>query len=85
MTLAGRAYTPGELVPQGVVDGIRPGRFDSMVRLRHLEQVTPTQATTAHRKTATPSKGEETCPVCNGGPYKNLKGHMTKMHETQEE
>ena len=85
MNLDGKAYTPGDLVPQGVVESIRPGRLGSMVRLRHLEQVTPSQATNAHRESATPSKQEgDTCPVCNGGPYKSLKGHMTKMHKAQE-
>jgi len=85
MNLDGKAYVPGDLVPQKLVDSIRPGRFDSMVRLRHLEQVTPSQAVTAHRESTTPSTEGATCPICNGGPYKSLKGHMTKMHKAQEE
>lgn len=88
MTLDGKAYTPGELVPQGVVESIRPGRLDSMVRLSHLQSVTPNQATNArHRTTTTLTQDAEgeTCPICDGGPYRNLKGHTTKMHKAQEE
>jgi hypothetical protein len=85
MTLDGKAYTPGDIVPQGTVESIRPGRLDSMVRLSHLQQVTPNQATKARRETTTPSDEGEKCPVCDGGPYKNLNGHMGKMHKAQEE
>jgi hypothetical protein len=85
MTLDGKAYTPGDLVPQGVVESIRPGRLDSMVRLSHLQQVTPNQATKARRETTTLTSEGETCPICDGGPYRNLKGHITKMHKAQEE
>ena len=84
MNLAGKAYIPGDLLPQGVVDSIRPGRFDSMVRLRHLEEVTPNQAAReAQKSNPSPEKGKP-CPVCGGGPYRNLQGHMTKMHKAQE-
>lgn len=85
MNLDGKAYTPGDLVPQSVVESIRPGRLGSMVRLRHLQEVTPNQATKVRRESTTPSSGGEKCPVCDGGPYKNLNGHMTKMHKAQEE
>jgi hypothetical protein len=86
MTLDGKAYGPGDLAPQSLVDSIRPGRFDSLVRLRYLQEVTPNQAVTAHRKeSTTPSEEGETCPICDGGPYRNLKAHMTKMHKAQEE
>lgn len=89
MNLGGTKYTPGDLVPQGVVESIRPGRLNSMVRIGHLQQVTPSQASEAHRGPTTPSKSDrdegETCPICDGGPYRSLKGHMTKMHKAQEE
>jgi hypothetical protein len=56
-----------------------------MVRLSHLQQVTPNQATNVRRETTTLTSEGETCPICDGGPYRNLKGHTTKMHKAQEE
>ena len=88
MTLGGQTYAPGDIIPQRVVDVIAPGRFGSMVRLRHLEEVTQTQAVKAVQKADQPTpveEGGEMCPICSEGPYKNLAGHMTKMHKAQEE
>jgi hypothetical protein len=85
MNLDGKAYVPGDVIPQSVVDSIRPGRLDSMLRLRHLEAATPNQAAReAQESNPSPDEGEP-CPVCGGGPYRNLRGHMTKMHKAQEE
>jgi hypothetical protein len=88
MNLNGVEYSPGDIIPQSVVDAIAPGRFGSMVRLRLLEEVTPSQAASAvHEANTQPSAQAEgdMCPICGGGPYKNLAGHTTKMHKAQEE
>ena len=79
MSLDGKDYLPGDNLPQSVVELIRPGRLGSMVRLRHLEEVTASQAAAARQP-----KSGDICPECGGGPYKNLKGHTTKMHMKQE-
>lgn len=89
MTLDGKTFVPGDLVPPGVVEVIAPGRFASLQRLRYIEEVTPGQARSAVREANTPDEAPESegdmCPECGGGPYKALSTHMTKMHKPQEE
>jgi len=89
MTLGNQVFAPGDIVPQGVINVIPPGRFGSMVRLRHIEEVTQSQAVSAVRESDRPSPAPEVvdgemCPICDEGPFKNVAGHMTKMHKQEE-
>ena len=85
MKMDGKDYAPGDIVPYTVIESIRPGRLGSMVRLRHLEEVLPSQAVAAHQPMNDTQEEGDICPHCGGGPYKGLTGHITKMHKAQEE
>lgn len=87
MNLDGSDYIPGDKIPQSVVDSIAPGRFGSMVRMRLLEEVSPSQAEKAavdSKRSSEAKARREKCPVC-GERFKNLAGHVKKMHAPQEE
>lgn len=86
MTLHGKEYTRGAVVPQMVVDSIPPGRLGSLERLRMLQQVTPGQVETIVQATSTTTallerEDGDFCPHCAAGPFKRLAQHVSQMHE----
>lgn len=85
MNLGGYQVSKGDLVPNPVIDKIPPLRFASMMRIGLLQEVTPAQAMSAAATVTTieedsAEEGEEFCPICQGGPYRRLGQHLSRMH-----
>lgn len=84
MTLMGRDFKRGEIVPAHVVAEIPEGRLRSLRNVGMLKEVVaeapqPEQPEAPEAEVETHEDGV-TCAVCGKGPFKRLDRHMT-THE----
>lgn len=75
MTLLGKEFANGEVVPEGLVTAIPPLRLAALKRTGLLREVLevvelPPEATAG-----------ELCPECGEGPFVRLAQHISAKHE----